>query len=209
MNPETKFDFRRYLKDFDVREKAGQLAVIVMIWLGLNLAFSFLINVPRANEVAALQEEQQHLNRELVRKTADIDALRSDHRRVVEGNSSLDMFYDEVLSTKEKRLVAFQKELRDIAGKFNINMDAVSYPREVFPNKVIKLGAAMPLTGSYENLRSFLKTIEASENFIVIEAIQLANSKEGGVILSLTILLSTYFVDPEAPVDKRTIQARR
>ncbi|MFQ5702149.1 MAG: type 4a pilus biogenesis protein PilO [Acidobacteriota bacterium] len=199
---------RKIVADFDVRERAGVISTVILAWLGLNLGFAFLINVPRANEVASLREQVRHLNREISRKTLDVDRLRPQQKRVVEGNSNLEVFYDEVLSTKRKRLISFQKELREIAGKFRINMDAVNYPREQLANKVTKLSAAMPLSGSYENLRSFLETIEGSRNFIVIDSIQLANSKEGGVVLSLTILLSTYFVDPDAP-DRPIQQAQR
>lgn len=190
---------RRFLADFDVREKAPVIAAVILAWLGLNLVFAFAVNIPRASEVATLSADVQHLSREIQKKTADIDRLRPAHGRVLRGRSNLEVFYDEVLSTKQERLIEFQREIREIAQKYSINMEAISYPREVLANKVTKLGAAMPLTGSYENLRSFLETIERSENFIIIESIQLSNSKEGGVILSLTIVLSTYFVDPDAP----------
>lgn len=190
---------RRFMADFDVREKAPIIAAVILAWLGLNLAFAFAVNTPRASEVATLSADVQHLGREIQKKTADVDRLRPEHGRVLRGRSNLEVFYDEVLSTKQERLIDFQREIREIAQKFNINMEAISYPREILANKVTKLGAAMPLTGSYENLRSFLETIERSENFIIIESIQLSSSKEGGVILSLTVSLSTYFVDPDAP----------
>lgn len=190
---------RRFIADFDVREKAPIIAVVILAWLGLNLAFAFAVNIPRATEVATLSDDVQNMSREIQKKTADIDRLRPQHGRVLRGRSNLEVFYNDVLSTKQERLINFQRELREIAQKYNINMEAISYPRETLANKVTKLSAAMPLAGSYENLRSFLETIERSENFIVIESIQLSNSKEGGVILSLTIVLSTYFVDPDAP----------
>ena len=205
-----KQKMRHMMGDFDVREKAGAIVAVILAWLGLNLAFAFFVNLPRANEVLALNEEVQRLNREIGTKAKDIDRLRPQHTRVLEGNSSLEIFYDEILSTKRERLISFQREIRQIAEQFNINMDAIAYPREVMSNRVVKLGAAMPLSGSYENLRAFIKTVEESDNFIVIESIQLANAKEGGVILSLTIVLSTHFVDPEAPdMNTGPQQARR
>lgn len=196
---------RRFMADFDVREKAPVIAAVILAWLGLNLAFGFAVNVPRASEVATLSDDVQNMSREIQKKTADIDRLRPQHGRVLRGRSNLEVFYNDVLSTKQERLISFQRELREIAQKYNINMEAISYPRETLANKVTKLSASMPLAGSYENLRSFLETIERSENFIVIESIQLSNSKEGGVILSLTIVLSTYFVDPDAP-EKTSLQ---
>ena len=200
-----KQDARRFIADFDVREKAPVIAAVILAWLGLNLAFAFTINVPRASEVASLSTDVDHLTREIQKKAADVDRLRPEHGRVLRGRSNLEVFFNEVLSTKQERLISFQREIREIAVKYNINMEAISYPREILANKVTKLGASMPLTGSYENLRSFLETIERSENFIIIESIQLASSKEGGVILSLTIQLSTYFVDPDAP-EKTVLQ---
>jgi len=181
-----------------VREKSATIAVVILVWLGINLAFAFLVNVPRAQQQSTLDQAVHHAAGLLGSKMDDVARLREHYTRVMEGRSNLDKFYADVLSTKNERLISFQKEIRDIAGKFHISLESISYPREEFTkDKVAKFGATMPLTGSYENLREFIDTIEKSENFIVIESIQLANSKEGGVILSLNIMLSTYFVDPE------------
>jgi len=189
---------KKYLADFDVREKSATIAVVILVWLGINLAFAFLVNVPRAQQQSTLDQAVHHAAGLLGSKMDDVARLREHYTRVMEGRSNLDKFYADVLSTKNERLISFQKEIRDIAGKFHISLESISYPREEFTkDKVAKFGATMPLTGSYENLREFIDTIEKSENFIVIESIQLANSKEGGVILSLNIMLSTYFVDPE------------
>ena len=46
---------KRAWRDFDVREKAPAIAVIIVLWLGANLAFAFLVNVPRANAAAELE----------------------------------------------------------------------------------------------------------------------------------------------------------
>jgi len=200
----------RAIADFDVREKAGALSVVTIAWLTINLVFAFVVNVPRSNRVAFLNDQVMHIAGQTASKARDVDKLRPQHARVVEGNTSLDHFYDDVLSTKEKRLIGFQREIREIAGKYNINMESISYPRETYPkDKVTKLSAVMPLTGSYEGLRSFIDTIEKSENFILIEAIQLTNSREGGVILSLNIMLSTYFVDPDIREKQTPVQAKR
>ena len=189
---------KKLLADFDVREKATVIAATILVWLGLNLAFAFVVNVPRSQRVATLDQAVVHAAGLLGNKQDDVARLRQHFTRVMDGRKNLDTFYADVLSTKNDRLIAFQKEIRDIANKFHINLESISYPREEFPkDKVAKFSATMPLTGSYENLREFIDTIEKSQNFIVIEGIQLANSKEGGVILSLNVLLSTYFVDPE------------
>jgi hypothetical protein len=189
---------RRLIADFDVRESAGSITAAILVWLGLNLAFAFLVNVPRGQRANTLDEAVAEAARSLTRKEQEVGRLREHFGRVMEGRASLDRFYTEVLSTKQERLIHFQREIRDIARQFNINVETITYPRETYArDKVTRFGATMPLTGSYESLRQFMDTIERSENFIVIEAIQIANSKEGGIILSLLIQLSTYFIDPD------------
>lgn len=193
---------KRAWRDFDVREKAPAIAVIIVLWLGANLAFAFLVNVPRAAAAAGLEEQALQVEAQTASRASEVERLRGHHRRVLEGSDNLNQFLSEVLSTKSERFISFQREVRDIAAKYNINVDAISYPRESFPkDKVTKLGAVMPLTGLYESLREFIHTIEKSPSFIVIESIQLANSKEGGVILGLNITLSTYFLDPDLQED--------
>jgi len=191
-------NLRRFLAQFDVREKAGVITAIILVWLGLNLAFAFTVNLPRGRRVAELETSVNETASALARKQQEVEKLRAHFERVVGGRASLDKFYSDVLSTKQNRLISFQREIRTIADQFKINLDTISYPRETFPkDKVTKFSATMPLSGSYENLREFIDTIEHSQNFIVIEGIQLANSKEGGVILGLSIQLSTFFVDPD------------
>lgn len=185
---------------FDVREKSGTLSIVVLVWLGLNLAIALLVNAPRAKEVTLKDEQALRVASQIANKTDDVERLRDEYARITSGNTGLDNFYDVVLSTKQLRLVSFQRELREIAKQFNINFESVNYNRENFAKeKVAKFDAMTPLSGSYANLREFVERIERSENFIVIEQIQLANSKEGGIILSLGINLATYFVDPEIP----------
>jgi Tfp pilus assembly protein PilO len=189
---------RRFITDFDVRERSTAIAAATLVWLGLNLAFAFLVNVPRGQRVSSLTEAVADAGSSLVKKEHEVGLLREHYSRVMEGRTSLDRFYSEVLSTKQERLVSFQKEIRDIAREFNINVETITYPRESYAkDKVTKFSATMPLTGSYESLRQFIDRIERSDHFIVVDGIQLANSKEGGIILSLAIQLSTYFIDPD------------
>lgn len=188
----------KLISDFDVREKSGVIIIVILVWLGLNLTFAFAVNFPRARRVSHLDQSAISATSALTTRMRDVKSLREHHARVLAGNENLDLFYSDILSTKQNRLISFQREIRDIAVKFNVNLETVTYRREVFPkDKVAKFTAAMPLNGSYENLREFIDTIERSENFIIIDSIQLTSSKEGGIILSLLIQLSTYFVDDE------------
>jgi len=192
---------KKRLAEFDVREKSPILIGITLAWLALNLAFTFLVNVPRAAESARLEEEAARLSNQVTSRQKEIERLRGERTRVVGGSDELQRFYQDVLSTKAERMIAFQKEIRGIAQKFRIDLKSINYAAEAAPtkDKIARFGAAMPLTGSYEGLREFIETIEKSDQFIIINSIELSNSKEGGVILGLSIGLSTYFLAPEMP----------
>jgi len=189
------------LGEFDVREKSPIIIGVILAWLGLNLAFTFLVNLPRAREQERLQEESSRMSDLLTTRHKEIEHLRVERDRVVAGSTDLHKFYQDILATKADRMIAFQKEIRDIAQRFNIDLKSINYAAEAAPtkDKIARFGAAMPLTGSYESLRDFIETIEKSEQFIIINSIELSNSKEGGVILGLSIAVSTYFLDPEMP----------
>jgi Tfp pilus assembly protein PilO len=192
---------KKLMAEFDVREKSPIIIGIILAWLGLNLAFTFVMNVPRGREAAALEEEAARLSGLVTSRQKEIERLRGERDRVVGGSGELQKFYQDVLSTKAERMIAFQKEIRAIAQQFRIDLKSINYAAEAAPtkDKIARFGAAMPLTGSYEGLRQFIETIEKSQQFIIINSVELSNSKEGGVILGLSITLSTYFLDPEMP----------
>ena len=189
---------KKTLNRFDIREKTGLIVIVILVWLGLSLAFAFLVNVPRTRKAADLEAALAHATGLLASKEDDVAKLAELHDRVLKGRESLDTFYADVLSTKKERLLSFVKEIREIAVKFNINVENIGYPRQTFPkDKVTKFSAVVPLSGSYENLRQFVDTVERSQNFIIIESVELTSGREGGIILSLRVMLSTYFLDEE------------
>ena len=67
----------------------------------------------------------------------------------------------------------------------------------------------VPLEGGYQNLRSFIQAVESSEQFIVVERVQLGRSNEGGVMLQLNITLATYFDAPELRKQRGETRAPR
>jgi Tfp pilus assembly protein PilO len=183
---------------FDIREKAGVFIALILVWLGANLAFAFLVNLPRAEQAGAIRREQETFQERLSKRKEKVEALRADYNRVTGGNQSLQTFFDDVLSTKRERMIPIQREIRDIARKYNINPESISYARQIYDkDRIVKFSAILPLTGPYESLRSFISALERSQNFIIIESVALTDSKEGGVILSLNISVATYFFDPD------------
>lgn len=183
---------------FDLRERMGLIGTILGVWLAGNLIVTFLVLLPRSERAESVREAVGEFRQARLDRERTMQTVRRDYERVMDGRRSLGTFYSEVLSTKHDRMTAVQKEIRDIAIKFNMNPETVSFSKEIFEDdQVVKFSTVMPLNGSYENLRQFISAVENSENFLTITGILLAGSKEGGVILSLNVTVATYFFDPD------------
>jgi Tfp pilus assembly protein PilO len=186
------------LQNFDIRARTPVLLLIAVAWFVLALGFALLINLPRSEQAVSMKNalgEFDHLVAQRQKQVAELDA---EFQRVVDGVRSLETFYGDVLSTKLERMTAVQREIRAIAGRFNINPEAISYKREIYEtDQIVQFSASLPLKGSYEHLRAFIDAIENSANFITIQSITLESSKEGGIMLALNISVSTYFFDPD------------
>ena len=55
---------------------------------------------------------------------------------------------------------------------------------------------SMVLRGEYDSVRQFIRDVEASEGFIIIDNVALREGSEPGSALVLTVDLSTYFRTP-------------
>lgn len=176
----------------------GLIGTILGVWLAGNLIATFLVLLPRSERAESVREAVDRFRQARIERDRTVEEVRREYQRIMDGRRSLGTFYRVVLSTKQERMTTVQREVREIAAKFNINPETISYSKEIFEDdQIVKFSTVMPLHGSYENLRQFISAVENSENFLTITSILLTGSKEGGIMLSLNVTLATYFFDPD------------
>jgi Tfp pilus assembly protein PilO len=108
---------------------------------------------------------------------------------------------EDVLSTRQRRMIGVQLEVARLAREFGIALDRVQYENQIIDNGALeRFGIVVPLSGGYTNLRKFIHAVESSENFLVIERVALGQGKSADVI-ELNITLATYFIAPDAKLD--------
>jgi Tfp pilus assembly protein PilO len=183
----------------DLREARGTVVLVVVLGLGLNLAALFLMNVPLDRTLAKSREEVAGLMERVEGRRRDVAALNAGVERIRSQVTGLERFFDETLAAKSERMVAVQRELRAIAERHSIRPETVSYfnaPADKTRN-MVRFGATFPLRGSYEALRSFMRDVEHSPHFLIIDSVDLTNAREGGALLALDISVSTIFHDPD------------
>ena len=183
---------------FDIRQATRPLLIVLGVWT-LVAAASYLFLVrPKAVEFHQLQdgnapqiEAFNVFRQEVESRESFLDAV---HR----AEEDLAVLRTDVLSTKSARVIEVQAELAELCLAFKIDLLSVNYDNDTLEEEGLeKMIMVVPLEGSYAALRKFLQAVEASDKFLLVEKVALNEGKEGGVLLQLSITLTTYFDMPE------------
>ena len=183
---------------FDIRQTGIMLLVVYGVLAVLNGAFFLLLTRPKVFEHRAMTEKAAPLEKALAEREAQVTDLETYLAALNQAQDDLVRLRQDILATKNHRLVQVQIELERIASQFQINVNQVTTENEALPEEGLeRFAMVVPLEGGYQNLRSFIQAVESSEQFLVIERVALVRGQEGGVILELNITLATYFDAPD------------
>jgi Tfp pilus assembly protein PilO len=182
---------------FDIRQAGRHILLVLLVWFTANSAFYLFATRPRINEYSSLVEGSAPQLAALEKRKKQVEQREGFLEALERAEADLRHLREEVLSTREERMVDVQRELERLCGQFNIDFESVTYDSEALLGQELdKLIMVVPLQGNYANLRRFLQAVEGSEKFLLVERVALAEGKEGGVLLQLNITLTTYFNTP-------------
>ncbi len=170
--------------------------------LGALAAGNFLVFLILTDPMYQIREvrvaEWEALTSRIEQRERSVDRMERQRSRLQRQRDNLVRFHDDILSDKVSKLTTIQREIRSLATQFHVNPETVSYAPEYLKDQdLVSFEISFPLRGSYENLRQFIQSVESSRNFLIINDISLADSREGGVLLSVSIRLRTFFQDSE------------
>ena len=199
----------RSLPSLDLRRGGRKILIGAAVLAALNAVFFLLFVQPTVGAYRSLENEQEPYQK-LNERRAVVEEHEAFLEAVERAEQDLKSLRGEILSTRNERLVEVHAELAALCDQFGIALDAVSYDNQMLIDEELDRHVMnVPLQGNYQNLRKFLQAAETSDKFLVVERVSLVTGKEGGVGLSLTIHLATYFTAPEDLVDRRRAQRRR
>ncbi len=169
------------------------VAIVIYQFSGLAASVDLM-----AARITAAQSSEATL-------AADRDLLTEKVERAEATRDAVRTLYEERLSSQRIRLTRMITELRQLAAQTGLTPDNVSYPEEdIEEYGLVKKSFVFTVSGSYQNLRSFLNALELSESFITLERISLsdvAGSARGSLQISLS--LSTLFEAEAEAADAR------
>ena len=183
---------------FDVRQAGRYITLVLGLLAVTNGAFYFLSTRPKVQEYTSLQEGTGPQQEALRARRAEVEEREAYFEALLKAEADLATLREEVLSTRQERMIEVQLELAALAGQFSIDVDSISFDNQLLREEELdKLVMTVPLEGGYDNLRKFLQAVERSAKFLVVERVALGEGKRGGVMLQLSISLATYFDAPE------------
>jgi len=199
----------RSLSSFDLRRGGRKILIGIGVLAALNAVFFILFVQPTVDASRGLENVQEPFQK-LNERRAVVEKHEAFLEALARAEDDLQSLRGEILSTRNQRLVEVHAELASLCDRFGIGLETVSYDNQMLLDEELDRHVmSVPLQGNYQNLRKFLQAVETSDKFLVVEGVSLVTGKEGGVGLSLTIHLATYFTAPEDLVARRRTLRRR
>jgi Tfp pilus assembly protein PilO len=184
-------------KRFDLRQDIWRVVALLGTLLVLNLGFYAFLNLPRLRALSNLATGRDEGRRALADITRSCETMQGLIESYDQETGRLDQFYSDRLGTQLERMTRIQQGLRAIAAEFRVDPESIDYTtNDIEGSDLIRFQVTLPLVGGYPNLRHFIDRVETAPFLAVIDSIELAGSREGGAMLSLTIRISTYFRGP-------------
>ncbi len=187
-----------FVRRFDIREERLRVGAVLGAVAVLNLVLYLALNLPRMHKETVEGRRVEVVTQNLSELSRRVGIMKDLDQRFETEKGKVDTFFNDVLGSKDSRMIRIQREVRAIAASLGMDPESISYQQE-FLDKVglVRFTIGVPLVGDYRNLRQFISKIENSENFLIIDSVTLGGAKDGGALLDLSIQLSTFFNAPE------------
>jgi len=166
-----------------------------------NAAIFGLVVYPSSGRVARAEQQEQVALQELAAAQREYAAAARTQRDKVRAEADLQKFYEDVLpadmaAARRATYLHLSQLAREAGLQYQRRLEESREPRpggqEPAP-ALARFDITMVLEGDYEGVREFLRNVEASDGFIVIDNIGLAEGTDRAANLVLTVELSTYY----------------
>jgi Tfp pilus assembly protein PilO len=186
---------------FDIRAASGRIALVLGALLLANVAVSIVLVRPKVAEYRQLTDQTGPHMQVVKTRERDVKGVETYSTSLTKARDDMKHLAEDVLSTRQRRMIGVQLEVARLVKEFGIALDRVQYENQSLDNGALeRFGIVVPLAGGYTNLRKFIQAVESSENFLVIEKVALDQGKSQD-LLELDITLATYFIAPDAKTE--------
>jgi len=184
-----------------LREKRA-IVLPLAVALVANLVIGLLVVLPLSDRVGQAEARQQAAVQDLVAAKRELTTASSTLRDKTRAEADLKTFYAEVLphdmaGARRATYVLLAQLAKDAELQYQRRQEEPRVPKPGELNgpapRLTRFDITMVLKGHYESVRQFIRDVEASDRFIVIDNVGLSEGADAGQLLVLTVELSTYY----------------
>ncbi|MFO7694145.1 MAG: GspMb/PilO family protein [Vicinamibacterales bacterium] len=173
----------------------------IAVALLVNAAIFGLVVYPSSGRVARAEQQEQTALQELAAAQREFNAATRTQQDKSLAEQDLEKFYNDILpaslaGARRATYLQLAQLARDAGLEYQRRLEESREPRAgdgEQDSTLARFDITMVLEGDYEGVRQFLRDVEASDSFIVIDNIGLAEAAERNANLVLTVELSTYY----------------
>jgi Tfp pilus assembly protein PilO len=181
----------------DRRAVVLPLAVVLLV----NLVILALVVLPSSDRVARAEQQELTALQDLAGAQREFAAASRTQQDKARAEQDLQKFYSEVLpadfaGARRATYVQLARLAQDAGLRYRRRLEESREPKQDDRERASTLARfeiTMVLEGDYEGVRQFLRDVEGSDAFIVIDNVGLAQGAEAGSGLVMTVNLSTYY----------------
>ena len=187
---------------FDLRQSMRTIGIVLGVLAAINLVFYLVAVQPIVSRFDRLSGVDQPFSR-ITETRATVETQEGYLEAVQRAKADLSELNQQRLSTRKERMVDVERELARLCEEFGIDLLEVSIEFDsTLEEGLERMTMDVPLEGGYRELREFLQAVEQSDEFLVVEAVALTQADLGGNVLSLSIMVTTYFQVPQERIDR-------
>jgi Tfp pilus assembly protein PilO len=163
-----------------------------LLLLGLNLVFLPLTFV-RSIEERRLSVKAVTLRKVITEQRKAAEEVGNRAKTVNANVSDVKRFYGEILKSRKDDLSSTLQRLVAIATELGIRTPHVTWqPEDVKGANLTKIEITMPVSGTYQQLGSFLQKLERTSDFVIVRQVAMHGRPSDGAA-DLDIKLEAYF----------------
>jgi type II secretion system (T2SS) protein M len=179
-----------------------RVIVPLIVFLLANVAgLGYVLWLQQSMDAARASRDQAVANLTLARKNKKDAEGQKGSRDLAD--VELKKFYGEVLPKNlPAALNVLNFWLSKVAATAHVNYHAGSYDHDqIRDSRLTKVKGEITLSGDYSNVRRFLYELETSQEFIVIEKVQLQqpNASQPNAQLEVALTVATYYLTEAQP----------
>lgn len=171
---------------------AALLGVLALI----NLVFFLVFYTPARSEYYQLQESIQRLSAEVHSKQQSVDRLEKLSAQLETSETDQRRLFTTHFIPRDKGFSEILPELDTMAETAGVRKTRVDYGiNDAGQLGLYSVKIRIPVTGEYSNIVNFIRDLENSDTFFIIDSIDVRgdSSASAGGLVSLALNLETFF----------------